>query len=151
MEQYIYRGETERAFELAMIRAVGIENVWYREGEEAGTEPDEPLGVILVAKDYDDSWIASRRFFLDWEIVHAPVAAKCVKGFDDPHWSVIGERINDDDCGGSYILYQSPTGEIVAETLSSEFVIAPSPEAFRAMTEEEVARICRARETGAAR
>ena len=62
MEQYIYRGETERAFELAMIRAVGIENVWYREGEEAGTEPDEPLGVIIVGSFTDKSGA----FVSDW-------------------------------------------------------------------------------------
>lgn len=151
MNTYIYRGETERDFELVMTKAVGIENIYYREGEEAETEPEDPLGTIIVAKDYDNSWIASKKYFLDWEIVHAPVAADFVKGYNDPHWKVIKDHTNTDSNSDIYIIYQSPEGKIIGETLSSEMVIANSLEEYEKISVDEIEKKLYRNEMGMAR
>ena len=61
MQQYAFRGESEQ--ELAR-RLAG-----------------RPKGTIVVAKDYDTSWIAKRSSFMGSQVKFAPCAARFVKSF----------------------------------------------------------------------
>lgn len=153
MEKFIYRGENERFFFLAFIKSVGEENIEFPadDGTECEPESGEALGLIIVAKDYEGEWIARQKWYLGWKIVLLQDASSCVEGFSDPHWTVLEDHADSDDFSKEYIIYRSPDGEVVADTLSGSVVIAPSVDVYDAMSHEEVESLCYRREMNFAR
>jgi len=68
MNQYIYNGQSEKAFYNEFVHNVRCNHM---------TDPSddsnviEPIGVIIVPKDFDTCWIATRHYYLGWKIVIA--------------------------------------------------------------------------------
>lgn len=150
-KQYIYRGETERDFYLAFTQAHELEEYYYRIGPEENEKPATPMGEIIVPKDYESSWITEHPYFLDWKVVIASASSQFVKGFNDPHWKVLKDNTNAELSGYKYVVFQSPEGEIIATTISTELHIADSLEEYLAMPAEKIESMCYCSEMGRAR
>lgn len=151
LKQYIYRGEARRDFYLAFSQAHELGEYRHRIGPEENEEPTTPLGVIIVPKDYESSWITEKPYFLDWKIVVAPVSSQFVKGFNDPHWKVLKDNTSAELSGKKYVVYQNPEGKIVATTPLTELHIANSLEEYLSMPTEKVESMCYCSEMGRAR
>lgn len=76
MNQYIYHGQNEKEFYNEFIHNVRCD---YLLDPTDDNDVTEPLGVIIVPKDYDTCWISKRKFYLGWKIVIAPVAYQFIK------------------------------------------------------------------------
>lgn len=148
---FIYRGEGERELELIFMMAYDYDEYYIRCDEELKEEPQKALGTIIVAKDFDSSWIASRRFFFDWEIVFAPVASRFVLGYNAPHWRLLEDHSDAELSGYKYTIFESPSGEIVGETCLTRLHIADSLAEYEKMSQKDIARMCYASEMGRAR
>ena len=148
-KSYIYRGELRRDFQLAFTQAHELEEYHYRIGPEENEEPATPMGVIIVPKDYENSWITEKPYFLDWKIVVAPVSSQFVKGFNDPHWKVLKD--NTSAAMNKYVIFQNPEGKIVATTPLTELHIADSLEEYLAMPTKKVESMCYCSEMGRSR
>ncbi len=151
MKQYIYRGEARRDFYLAFTQAHELGEFHNRIGPEENEEPTTPMGVIIVPKDYESSWITEKPYFLDWKIVVAPVSSQSVKGFNDPHWKVLKDNTSAELSGSKYVVFQTPEGKIVATTWLTELHIADSLEEYLAMPTEKVESMCYCSEMGRSR
>lgn len=148
---FIYRGEGEREFELIFMMAYDYDEYYIRTEDELKEEPSEPMGTIIVAKDFENSWIASMRYFFDWEVVIAPVASRFLKDYDAPHWRLLLDNSDAELSGYKYTIYESPSGEIIGETCLTQLHIADSLAEYETMSREQIARMCYASEMGRAR
>lgn len=79
MEQYIYRGESEKDFYMEFVHNVRCD---YLKSSTDDRKVESPYGTIVVPKDYDTCWMANRNFYLGWRVVVAPVAKEFIKGFN---------------------------------------------------------------------
>lgn len=149
--KHFYHGEDERAFYLTFTMAHDLDEYYIRTGNEEGTEPEKPLGTIIVPKEYDNSWIASRRYYLDWEVVVVPVEGKYVKGYNYPYWKLLKDNTGAELSGYKHAIFQNPEGRIVATTPLTELDIAESLEDYLQMTDEEVESMCYRSEMSRAR
>lgn len=149
--KYFFHGESEREFYLTFTMAHDLDEYYIRVGEEKGMEPDESLGNIIVPKEYENSWIANLRYYLDWEIVIAPVAGKYIKGFNNPYWKLLKDNTNAALSGYKHAIFQDPEGRIIATTPLTEFQIAETLEEYLRKSEEEVRKMCYRSEMSRAR
>lgn len=149
--KYFYRGETEREFYLTFCMAHDSDEYFLRHRIKPGTEPEKPLGTIIVPKDYENCWIVEHRFYLDWEVVVAPVAGKYIKGYNYPYWKLLKDNTNAELSGYKYCIYQDPEGRIIAQTPLTEFELAKSIEEYEHMSEEKVRSLCYCSEMGRAK
>lgn len=150
-DKYFYRGETEREFYLTFCMAHDPDEYFLRERVKPGTEPEKPLGTIIVPKEFENSWIAERRYYLDWKVVVAPVAGRFIKGYNYPYWKLLKNNTNAELSGYKYSIYLDPEGRIIAQTPLTEFVIAETLEEYEQMSEEKVRSLCYCSEMGRAR
>lgn len=149
--KYFFHGESEREFYLTFTMAHDLDEYYIRVGEEKGMEPDESLGNIIVPMEYENSWIANLRYYLDWEIVIAPVAGKYIKGFNNPYWKLLKDNTNAALSGYKHAIFQDPEGRIIATTPLTEFQIAETLEEYLRKSEEEVRKMCYRSEMSRAR
>lgn len=149
--KFFYRGETEREFYLVFSTAHDLDEYYIRVGDEEGIEPEKPLGTIIVPKEYENCWITERRYYLDWEVVVAPVAGKYIKGYNDPYWKLLKDNTNAELSGYKYALFLDPEGRVFATTPLTELVIAETFEEYQQMSEEEVESLCYRSEMSRAR
>lgn len=149
--KHFFHGETEREFYLTFTMAHDLDEYYIRVGEEQCVEPEESLGTIIVAKEYENSWIASRRHYLDWEVVVVPVEGKYVKGFNYPYWKLLKDNTDAEPSGYKHAVFQDPEGRIVATTPLTELLIAETLQEYLLMSEEKVRKMCYCSEMSRAR
>lgn len=149
--KFFYRGEAEREFFLVFSTAHDLDEYYIRVGDEEGVEPEKSLGTIIVPKEYENCWITRQRYYLDWEVVVAPVEGKYIKGYNDPYWKLLKDNTDAEPSGYKYALFQDPEGRVFATTPLTELVIADTLEEYQQMSEEKVRSMCYCSEMGRAR
>ncbi|MCQ2233430.1 MAG: hypothetical protein MJZ24_01660 [Paludibacteraceae bacterium] len=149
--KYFYHGETEREFFLVFSTSHDPDEYYIRVGDEEGIEPEEPLGTIIVSKEYENSWIAQHRYFLDWEVVVVQVEGKHIKGYNDPFCKLLKDNTDAELSGYKHAIFQDAEGRIIATTPLTELVIAESLEEYQHMSEEKIRSMCYCSEMGRAR
>ncbi len=149
--KFFYRGEAEREFFLVFSAAHDLDEYYIRVGDEEGIEPEKSLGTIIVPKEYENCWITRQRYYLDWEVVVAPVEGKYIKGYNDPYWKLLKDNTDAEPSGYKYALFQDPEGRVFATTPLTELVIADTLEEYQQMSEEKVRSMCYCSEMGRAR
>lgn len=152
MDRRIYLGEDERAFYLAFLRSVTLDDIATDDPDD-DEEQDPPCGVVVVPKDYESCWLAGRKSYLGWKVVLAPVAKELVEGYDpDARWTLLKEaELTTGASGTSYFVFRRPDGKVLVETLSGEAVIAESVGEYESLTSDELERRVCAVESGGAR
>ena len=133
VKTYIYRGEPKREFFLIFRK----------------THELESAGIIIVPKDFENSWITENSYYRNWKVEVAPVSSQFVKGFNDPHWKVLKDNTGAEM--NKYAIYQNPEGKIVADTPSTDLDIADTLEEYLAMPEEQIQKMCYRSEMSRAR
>lgn len=158
MKQYIYRGENPREFELAFLKNVGLDSVSFRgsdgtEGIPGDYPTDDPFGVIIIPKDFEDCWLADLHFYMDWKVVVASAPRQFVKGYnDDRRWILLRDSHLKKLSDFAYQIYRDPDGRVIAETMcAGEYPLADSVEEFERMSEDELESVIYGCEMGRAR
>ncbi len=149
--KFFYRGETEREFYLVFSTAHDLDEYYIRVGDEEGIEPEKPLGTIIVPKEYENCWITQQRYYLDWEVIVAPVEGKYIKGYNDPYWKLLKDNTGAELSGYKHAIFLDPEGRVFATTPLTELVIAETLEEYLQMSEEEVKSLCYRSEMSRAR
>ncbi len=149
--KFFYRGEAEREFFLVFSTAHDIDEYYIRVGEEEGIEPEKPLGTIIVPKEYENCWITQQRYYLDWEVIVAPVEGKYIKGYNDPYWKLLKDNTDAELTGYKHAIFLDPEGRVFATTPLTELVIADTLEEYLQMSEEKVKSMCYRSEMSRAR
>ena len=149
--KYFYHGEAKREFFLVFSATHDYDEYYIRVGEEEGKEPQKPLGTIIVPKEYENSWIAKQRYYLDWEVIVAPVEGKYIKGYNNPYCKLLKDNTNAEPSGYKHAIFQDAEGRIVATTPLTELVIAETLEEYQQMSEEKVRSMCYCSEMSRAR
>ena len=149
--KYFYHGEAEREFFLVFSTSHDLDEYHIRVGEEEGIDPEKPLGTIIVPKEYENSWIASRRYYLDWEVVVAPVEGKYIKGYNYPYCKLLKDNTDAEPSGYKHAIFQDAEGRIIATTPLTELVIAETLEEYQQMSEDKVVSMCYCSEMSRAR
>ena len=149
--KFFYRGEAEREFYLVFSTAHDLDEYYIRVGDEEGIEPEKPLGTIIVPKEYENCWITEHRYYLDWEVVVAPVEGKYIKGYNNPYWKLLKDNTNAEPSGYKHAIFLDPEGRVFATTPLTELVIAETLEEYLQMSEEKVKSMCYCSEMSRAR
>ncbi len=147
--KFFYRGETEREFFLVFSTAHDFDEYYIRVGEEEGIEPKKPLGTIIVPKEYESCWITQQHYYLDWEVVVAPVEGRFIKGYNYPYWKLLKDNTNAEI--NKHAIFLDPEGRVFATTPLTELVIAETLEEYQQMSEEKVRSMCYCSEMSRAR
>ncbi len=147
--KFFYRGEAEREFYLVFSTAHDLDEYYIRVGDEEGIEPEKPLGTIIVPKEYENCWIAQQRYYLDWEVIVAPVEGKHIKGYNDPYWKLLKDNTAAEM--NKHAIFLDPEGRVFATTPLTELVIAETLEEYQLMSEEAVRSMCYRSEMSRAR
>ncbi len=149
--KFFFHGEAEREFYLVFSTSHDLDEYYIRVGDEEAVEPERPLGTIIVPKEYENSWIAFRRYYLDWEVVIVQVEGQFIRGYNDPYWKLLKDNTGAELSGYKYAIFQNPEGRIVATTPLAELDIADTLEDYLLMSEEEVRSLCYRSEMSRAR
>lgn len=149
--KYFYRGEAEREFYLVFSMSHDLDEYYIRVGDEEGIDPEKPLGTIIVPKEYENCWITSHRYYLDWEVVVVPVEGKYLKDFNYPYWKLLKDNTSAELSGYKHAIFQNPEGRIVATTPLTELDIAETLDEYLQMSEEQIRSMCYRSEMSRAR
>ena len=149
--KYFYHGEAEREFFLVFSASHDYDEYYIRVGKEEGINPEKPFGTIIVPKEYENSWIAKQRYYLDWEVRVVPVEGKYIKGYNNPYCKLLKDNTGAEPSGYKHAIFQDAEGRIVATTPLTELVIAETLEEYQQMSEEKVRSMCYCSEMSRAR
>lgn len=149
--KYFYHGEAEREFFLAFCASHDLDEYYIRVGDEEGLDPEKPLGTIIVPKEYENCWITRHRYYLDWEVVVAPVEGRFIKGYNYPYCKLLKDNTDAEQSSYKYAILQDAEGRIIATTPLTELVIAENLEEYQQMSEEQVRNMCYRSEMSRAR